>query len=238
MSFMKTLAALAVGFAAAKGYDRFRQAGGMQSMKEALRGADQPGGIADQAAELAEKAGIPGGGGKVREMVGKLGDSAADLAEKGEAGMDSLFGAMKGMAAAGTASLEQLMGAMTGGNAAVSHAMEENAKLMIRAMIQAAKADGSVDEAEKAKILGHLSDASADELAFVKAELDAPIDVAGLARATGEAMKAQVYGAALGAVSVDNPAEADYLRQLSQALGLDKAARDAVHAAMGRPPLA
>ncbi|MCX7889243.1 MAG: tellurite resistance TerB family protein [Rhodobacteraceae bacterium] len=238
MSFMRTLAALAVGFAAAKGYEKFRSSGGMEGMKDALRNADQPGGVADQAAELSARMGLPVGAEKVREIVGRMGDSAADLAEKGEAGMGSLLGAMKGMAAAGTASLEGLVGAATGGSPAAAQAMEENAKLMIRAMIQAAKADGTVDDAEKEKILGHLTDASEAELAFVRAELDAPIDVEALARATGETMKAQVYGAALGAVSVDNPAEADYLRQLSQALGLDRAARDAVHAAMGRPPLA
>ena len=54
---------------------------------------------------------------------------------------------------------------------------------------------------ERQKILDHLGDASEEELAFVQAELDAPIDVAGLAAAAGESAKAQVYSAALMAIT-------------------------------------
>jgi uncharacterized membrane protein YebE (DUF533 family) len=59
----------------------------------------------------------------------------------------------------------------------------------------------------------------------------------GPAAATGEAMKAQVYSTALMAIRMDHPAEADFLRQLADGLGLEAAARDRVHTAMGVPPL-
>lgn len=113
---------------------------------------------------------------------------------------------------------------------------EENAKLMIRAMIQAAKADGAIDETERATILSHLKDASDEEIAFVQAELDAPVDVAGLAAAVNETARAQVYSAALMAITVDTDAEKAYLKGLAQ-LGLDDATVATIHAASGKPQI-
>ena len=79
----------------------------------------------------------------------------------------------------------------------------------------------------------HLKDASKEERAFVEAEMDAPLDVAGLAADTGDAMKAQVYATAVMAIKVDNAAESAYLDKLADALGIDAATRRQTHAAMG-----
>ena len=69
MSFVKTLATLAVGFAAAKGVEKFRQAGGVTGMKDALRGASTgQSGMADQMGAMADKYGVPGGADAVRDM--------------------------------------------------------------------------------------------------------------------------------------------------------------------------
>lgn len=234
MSFVKTLATLAVGFAAAKGAQKFQQMGGLAGMKDALRGAGAPGGMADQVGDMAEKMGVPGGKEAVRDMFSKFGAQAASATEATEAGLGSLMGAMTGAAAAGAKGLGDMIGAVTQGTP-VDAMMEENAKLMIRAMIQAAKADGTIDDEERAKILDHLGDASDEEIAFVQAELDAPIDIAGLAAATGDAAKAQVYSAALMVITVDTDAERQYLANLAAALGLDATKRGEIHGAMGKP---
>lgn len=235
MSFMKTLATLAVGFAAARGVDRFRKAGGMAGMQDMLRNAGAPGGVGDQVGALAEKLGLPGGREGVRKLMDQMGDQAARASEAGQAGLGALLGSMKGAAASGTGMLESALGGLPGGGAASAMA-EEGAKLMIRAMIQAAKADGDVDPGEQALIMEHLKDATEEEIAFVKAELSAPIDIPGLVAATGEAMRAQVYGAALLVAKGDNPAEQAYLAQLASGLGLSQDARAAIHAASGMPP--
>jgi uncharacterized membrane protein YebE (DUF533 family) len=124
------------------------------------------------------------------------------------------------------------MDAFTGKSAA-TNAMEENAKLMIRAMIQAAKADGEIDLEEQQKILSKLGEIGPAERAFVEAEMRKPVDIMGLAQDTGDAMKAQVYAMSLMAVRVDNASEAAYLDGLARALGLDDRTRAAVHKAMG-----
>ena len=236
MSFVKTLATLAVGFAAAKGMQKVKEMGGAAGVKDALRNAGQPGGMADNIGAMAQKMGLPVQQEQLRGMFDRFGKSAAGLTETTEKNMGGLMGAMTGMASAGAAGLGGMMSSMTAGTP-LGQVSEENAKLMIRAMIQSAKADGEIDAEERAAILDHLGDATPEEVAFVEAELAAPVDVAGLARDTGAQMRNQVYSAALMAVQVDTEAEQTYLRHLAQALGLSDAERDSLHEAMGRPAL-
>lgn len=234
MSFVKTLATLAVGFAAAKGVQKFQQSGGLGAMKDQLRNASVPGGVADQAAAWADKMGVPGGGQAVKDFLGKLGPQAAQATEQAEAGFGSLVGALSGAATAGAKNMGEMLGALTGASPLGSLA-EDNARLMIRAMIQAAKSDGTIDEEERATILSHLSDATPEELAFVEAELDAPLDIAGLVAETGDAARAQVYSASLMVIAVDSDTEKTYLKTLAGALGLDAATVAAIHQAAGKP---
>ena len=227
MSFVKTLATLAVGFASARGYDKFKKIGGMDGLKDMYKSAGDPGGIVDQMGAQAEKLGLPGGSQMVRSMYDKFG-GATDAAE---AGIGGLIASMTSAATAGGKSMGDMMEAMTGASP-VAAATEENAKLMIRAMIQAAKADGEIDADERRKILDHLTDASDEEMAFVAAELDAPLDIQALVATTGESMKAQVYATSLMAIRVDSPAERAYLDQLATALQLDAETRARLDANM------
>lgn len=234
MSFVKTLATLAIGFAAARGVDKFRKAGGLEGMKDAMRGAGGSGGMAEQMGEMAEKMGVPGGKAAVLKMMNQFGGQAAQATEATEAGIGSLMSAMTGAGAAGSAGLADMFGAMTQGTP-LGTMNEENAKLMIRAMIQAARADGEIDADERARIMDHLSDASEEELAFVQAELDANVDAMALANDVGDNAKSQVYSAALMAISVNTEAERQYLNKLAHALGLEADKVSQIHATMGKP---
>lgn len=236
MSFVKTLATLAVGFAAAKGVQKVRTMGGTEGVKDALRKAGEPGGMADDIGAMAQEMGLPVQQDQLRGMFDRFGKGAAEMTTATESGFSTLLGSMTAMAGAGAAGLGGMMSAMTEGTA-LGKVSEDNAKLMIRAMIQSAKADGVIDPDERKAILDHLGDATDEEMAFVEAELAAPVDVAGLARDTSDQMRGQVYAAALMAVQVDTEAERTYLRNLAQALGMADAERDALHETMGRPAL-
>jgi hypothetical protein len=242
MSFMRTLATVAVGFAAAKGVDKFKNMGGMAGMQDMFAGAAGMGNLGmgamtDQMGKMAEKMGVPGGANTMKDMMSGFGGMGGGANDAFTAmGLGGLMSAMGGAAAAGGQQMDDMLGGIFA-NTPVSVAAESNAKLMIRAMIQAAKADGEIDADEQAKILEQLKDADASEVAFVKEQLSAPLDPMALASETGEAMKAQVYSMSLMAVKVDSAAEVAYLRQLAAGLGLSDAARDQVHAAMGVPPL-
>ena len=91
----------------------------------------------------------------------------------------------------------------------------------IIAMVQAAKADGHVDDAERAAILGRVGTLEGAAKAFLETELAAPIDVdrvAGLATNQQEAI--HLYAASLLAMDPDQAIERAYLAALAQKLGL------------------
>ena len=227
MSFVKTLATLAAGFAAAKGHEKYKDMGGMPGVKEAMRDNPQLNQMSDQAFEMMEKMGLPTDQLKgMRDQFLNAGDASA------AAGMGGLMSALGGGMAGGAEQTSSMIDAMTGTTAATD-AMEENAKLMIRAMIQAAKADGEIDDAERAKIMDHMGDIDDAERAFIEAELAAPVDPMALAQDTSTQMAAQVYASAIMTVQVDSLKEADYLNTLANALNLSDEARARVHTAMG-----
>ncbi|PWR02310.1 DUF533 domain-containing protein [Meridianimarinicoccus roseus] len=236
MSFLRTLATVAVGVAAAKGASKYKQMGGMAGLQDMFAASGGTSGMVDQLSQMAEKMGVPGAGNAMRDMMANFGGGSGAQPEAAAAGFGGLMAAMGGAAAAGGKQADDVMASLFKGTP-VGMAAEDNAKLMIRAMIQAAKADGEIDAAEQQTILDAIKDSAPEEVAFVKAELAAPVDAMALAQDTGDAMKAQVYSTSLMAIRVDHEHEVAYLRQLADGLGLDRATRDRVHAAMGVPPL-
>ncbi|MEL7106607.1 MAG: tellurite resistance TerB family protein [Pseudomonadota bacterium] len=231
MSFVKTLATLAAGYAAAKGADKFKDMGGMKGLQDMMSGAGGAGGGENPLGDMMQKMGLPGGD-ALQGMLGQLTGGSAAAGGAGAAGLGGLMAALGGAQATGQEQASSMMDALTGTTVATD-TQEQGAKLMIRAMIQAAKADGEIDEDEKAKILEHMGDMGPEELAFVKAELAAPIDIEGLAADTSDQMKAQVYAVSLMAVKVDHASEARYLNGLADAMGLSPEIRDQVHRSMG-----
>ncbi len=118
-----------------------------------------------------------------------------------------------------------------------SQDQEAIAGLMLAAMIQAAKSDGTFDDAEKEKLLQHLGDVDADEAAFVQAQMQAPVDVDALVRETPEGMGSQVYAMSLLGIDLDTQQEAQYLHKLAQAYGMKPDEVNDIHAQMGVPSL-
>ena len=114
------------------------------------------------------------------------------------------------------------------------------ALLVLRSMIQAAKADGQIDAAEIERITGKIDEGDPTEAAqaraFVLEQMRGPLGLAGLVRdVQGPAEAAGVYGAALMAIEVDTPAERDYLARLARELGLEPATVAHLHGSFGVP---
>ncbi len=101
--------------------------------------------------------------------------------------------------------------------------------LILRAIVQAAKCDGDIDAGEKTKLFKNMGDASPEAVAFVKAELERPVDVDGLARQVPNGMESQVYAMSLMAINLDSQTEAQYLHKLATALELNQNAVNALH---------
>jgi uncharacterized membrane protein YebE (DUF533 family) len=121
-------------------------------------------------------------------------------------------------------------------NAAEEQQVLDVASLIVKAMINAAKADGRIDDAERDRIVGKLEEGgiSAEERRFVEQEMRKPIDIDGLARAVpNKQVATQVYAASLLAIEVDTDQERRYLQDLAAALGLDSNAVAYLHSALG-----
>jgi uncharacterized membrane protein YebE (DUF533 family) len=101
--------------------------------------------------------------------------------------------------------------------------LQQKAMLLVRAMIQAAKADGQIDGEEMSRIMGRLAEAGEtdDARQLVLRAMSQPVDIAGLAAEARDPQEAvEVYAASLMAITVDSQAERDYLARLAAALKL------------------
>lgn len=122
------------------------------------------------------------------------------------------------------------------GGVTAGTAGQNDAVLLIRAMIAAANADGAIDQEERQRILDKFRDAdlSPEEHSFLVHELFSPATLDGIVSQVGtEAIARQVYGVSLLAITLDTDAERAYLQTLGQRLGLPQAERDSMHQALG-----
>jgi uncharacterized membrane protein YebE (DUF533 family) len=229
------------------------QGGLLDSLLGGAGGAGGPGGIGGQARDMlgnvgaAVKRGDPmaigglgalagallGGGG--RTVGGAIGGGAMAL-------LASLaFNALRnkaGAAAGAPSAKDAPLGLRPAAGAAEERDLEKTAQLMLRAMIEAAKADGQVDPSEMERILGKLAEAgaSAEERATVARQLAAPANMAALAAEVRDpTTAAEVYAASLLAVEIDTDAERTYLQRLAAALKLEPQVTKHLHKTLGVP---
>ncbi|KGJ05868.1 Uncharacterized membrane protein YebE, DUF533 family [Paracoccus halophilus] len=180
------------------------------------------GGILDQFSGGAAAGGLGGMLGGL--LGGAAGQSGGGLAHRGsQPRNDASFGELFNDAIS------------RGDEPEVAPTPEQNAMagLMLRAMIQAAKADGEIDEQEKARLMSEFGDLDDEERAFIREQMAAPVDAAALAREVPEGFGPQIYLMSLMAIEFDNRKEAEYLHELAQNLGLDKATVNGIHEKVG-----
>lgn len=190
--------------------------------------------------------GASGGlGGLLDQLSG--GGSAARTGQSG-GGLGDLLGGLLGGAAAGTlaskgsqksndASFGELLNDSLTSRAEpeIAPTPDQNALagLLLRAMIQAAKADGKIDDAEKDRLMGELGDLDDEERQFVREQMAAPVDAQALARDVPQGLGPQVYMMSVMAIDFDSQEEAQYLHKLAQALGLQPQTVNQIHEKIG-----
>jgi uncharacterized membrane protein YebE (DUF533 family) len=100
---------------------------------------------------------------------------------------------------------------------------ESRARLLVTAMISAAKADGYIDPAEQKHIFERIDSSALDteSKAYVMDQLRAPLDLDAIVKGASQPEVAvEVYAASLLAIDPDHPAEKAYLQMLAARLGL------------------
>jgi uncharacterized membrane protein YebE (DUF533 family) len=133
--------------------------------------------------------------------------------------------------------LGDLLGsALAGGNIDPTPSQEEQARIILKAMIHAAKADGTMDREEQAKITEHIGEVTQEELEFVKDEMNSPLDLQGVIDSS-KGIESEVYLASLMTINLDSQEEAKYLDGLARGLGISQQAANEFHEKIGAPKL-
>lgn len=219
--------------------------GGGSSVLESLLGGGAPrqqsrggglGGLLGGLLGGSQKAAPPRGGGGAGDLLGSLLGSAMS----GGGGSNPLGGllgaaAQGGGGTNGTELLGMLLGA--GQQAAPPQEAQDEAEILIAAMCNAAKSDGTIDEGEKEAILGRLGDLDADEISYLKEHLSGPVDLDSFTRGVPDDMDEQVYAFSLMAIKLDTQKEAEYFAKLANGLGLDGDTCNRIHAQLGQPEI-
>ncbi|ABG32679.1 conserved hypothetical protein [Roseobacter denitrificans OCh 114] len=201
-------------------------------------GAHNAGGLGDLLGQLGGRGASGSAAGGLGDILGQLtggGGASAAGAAGGLGGLGGLLGSLAGARGGDAAGgFENLINQ---DNPATEPDEEEVARLMLRAMTQAARADGDIDAEEKAKLLDALQDGDPSDMEVVQKILAEPVSAQALAADTPRGLETQVYTMSLNAISPDNQAEGQYLHALAQGLSMKPDTVNQIHDSLGMPRL-
>ncbi len=205
--------------------------GGVGDLLGALTGGDR-GGLGGMLGNILGEA-SQSIGGRENLALGGIGDLVGSIFGGGKAkkgmglGVMAMLGAMAFKALKSSRSTPEPavpLGLREPENDMERHELENNAGLVLRAMISAAKADGHIDRQEMLHIIGKLQAEGLDDnaQAFLHEEMRRPLDLEGLCASVHghQELAAQMYAASLLAIEVDTPSERRYMEHLAEGLGL------------------
>lgn len=226
------------------------------------------GGLSEALSSMLGGSGAQGGGGIADVLSGMLGDAGRAVGGKQNlalGGLGALVGALLGgggkslggavgggvMALLGAMAFNALKGSgeekpqipvglLEPQTVEEKAELEQHSEIILRAMINAAKADGQIDESEINRITGKIKEigADSDALHYLMAQMQKPMETKELiAAAQGKPeLAAQIYGATLLAIEVDTPAETAYLDQLGTGMGLSPQVTGRIQELVGYQP--
>lgn len=113
----------------------------------------------------------------------------------------------------------------------------QEAVILIRAMIMAAKADGRLNPEEQNAIIEQLGGVTPDVQRFLEREFQTSTDAREFAWSVPLGLEQKVYAISLTAINLDVKSESDYLRLLAHGLRIPADVCDEIHQRFGIPPL-
>lgn len=200
-----------------------------------LTGGQGGGGLGGMLGSVGGALGNMGGVGKGALGAGALGLLLSSKQARKIGGSVALYGGMAALGALAFKAYGDWQKQQTAPGAAPADAprtmdrlpapeAELHSKAVLMAMIGAAKADGHIDANEREAIRGELAKVtdSAEDRAWLEAEISRPLDPAAIARAaTTPEMAAEMYLASLLVVDEEAFMERAYLDELARQLKLD-----------------
>lgn len=118
-----------------------------------------------------------------------------------------------------------------------SEAMNEQAKVLVRAMVHAAKSDGQITQEEQQKILKQLDHVSDEERSFLRSTFNENVSAKELAWSVPLGMEDQVYTVSLISIDLDEKKEAAYLADLAHGLRIKPSRCNEIHRSVGAPEI-
>ena len=198
-----------------------------------LGGSGSAGGIGSVLSGMLGEAGQAVGGNKnlalggLGALVGSLlGGSGKSLKGAVGGGLMAILGAMafNALKASGQQKARVPLGLLEPQTDAERNELEQGSELVLKAMINATKADGQIDKNEISRIAGKLSETGLDAEGrdYLVAQMQKPMETEQLTAAAKNQpeLAAQIYAASLLAIEVDTQAEKNYLDKLAAGLGL------------------
>jgi len=260
MSLVGTLGRMAVGIAIAKGV------GGLMNNRSGGSAGGGLGGLLGGMLGGGQQQQAPGGnsGGLGGLLGGSAGGSAAGGLGSllGGAGGGSMAGGLGGLLESMSGGANTAPQAPTSNNAGIAPpvggslgdllnsalqgkkipepepAQEDQARILIQAMVNAAKSDGEIDAEEQQKIVSNLGDEVSDEeRQFVISEMQKPLDAEGFIRSIPKGAAMQVYMMSLLGINLDSQKEAVYLDSLRKGIGMNEQQCNAIHEKLGVPTM-
>lgn len=226
-----------------------QQSGGARDVfSSALGGGGR--GLGGMLGDVLSQAGQAAGG-KQNLALGGLGALAGALLGGGGrslggalgGGVMALLGAMafKALSGSGQSTGQVPLGLLEPQTEAGQQELEQQTELVLKAMINAAKADGQIDEEEIQRIVGKLQEVGTDPEGqrYVMTQMQKPLETKELisaARGQPE-LAAQIYAASLMAIEVDTSAERAYLGNLASGLGLTPEVTGRIEQMVGLQPV-
>ena len=116
-------------------------------------------------------------------------------------------------------------------------AMNEQSKVLVRAMVNASKSDGQITQDEQDSILKQLDHVTDAEVRFLREEFARPVDVKEFTWSVPRGMEEQVYSLSVLAIDLDEQKEANYLADLAHGLRLDLHRCNQIHRQYGMPEI-
>jgi len=177
-------------------------------------------------------------------LGGMLGGNAIGgglLGTIGKAALPMILGSlMRGRGKSG-GGLGGMLGGLLGGGKNKAEAvspeerdqMDDDATLLLRAMINAAKADGTIEQDEVDNIVKRLGDLDNNEKQFLETEFKAPLDLEAFVATVPNELDEEVYAFSLMGIRLDTKQEAQYLASLAQGLGISPSTANAIHDKLG-----
>jgi uncharacterized membrane protein YebE (DUF533 family) len=226
-----------------------QQAGGLGDVLSGML-AGGGGGLSGMLGDVLNQAGQAVGG-KQNLALGGLGALAGALLGGGGKSLGGAFGggvmallgamAFNALKGSGQSTGQVPLGLLEPQTEADQQELEQRAELVLKAMINAAKADGQIDQKEMQRIVAKLQEAGADAegQSYILTQMQKPLETKELISAAGgqPELAAQIYAASLMAIEVDTPAEKAYLGELASGLRLTPAVILRIEQMVGLQPV-